>query len=84
MSDDEEFAFVETLEDPNLCALHDLVMALRMARMAALRYQVPGEPLNVDAPSGVLEEVLKAEVHLSSAIASLGVSISLENEIGEH
>lgn len=82
MSDPEELPFIETLEDPNLCALQDLVMSLRMARIAALRYQMSDQHLQDDAPAGVLEEVLKAEVHLASAIASLGVSISLENEIG--
>ena len=80
--DEEPVPFIEVLEEPNLSALSDLVTSLRCARMAALRYQFGDEALSEDAPSGVLEEVQKAEVHLANAIASLGASISLENDLG--
>ena len=80
--DEEPVPFIEVLEEPNLSALSDLVTSLRCARMAALRYQIGDEVLSEDAPSGVLEEVRKAEVHLANAIASLGASISLENDLG--
>lgn len=81
--DDDENLFLETMEDPDLLALHDLVTALRMTRMSALRYQMSTQPLEIDAPAGVLEAIQRSEVHLAAAIASLGVSISLEGEIGE-
>lgn len=65
----------------DLNALDDVVNALRACRMAAWRYQEADLPVVVDAPSGVLEDLERAEASLTEAMSMLAVSIASEQNI---
>lgn len=63
--------------DPDLDALENAVMALRMTRFGAWHYDPAAVETN-HPPAGVLDGFAKAEFHLIEVIATLGANLAAD------